>query len=245
MVRGAYGVAGASVSLVGGCAGDELAMRSTAQLVDGEVLHGRLVGVAVGSDGPIGVGIGHGWRRVGEPLVVTESDGTTIVSLDGQPALDRYLRLAGAEPDAVLDASRWQQVTMTHCFGLPRPGGEEVRAVLSGNYQDRTLTCSDVPQGTTVWLMQGDAGTVQEGTRAAAEQAVAALGGVTPRGVIAFDCVARRSILGPDGTAEEARLLDEIMAGAPVGGFYTYGEFARTHGSRGVHNATLVLLALG
>ena len=42
VVRGAYGVAGAAVPLVGGCAGDDLAMRATYQLCDGEVLTAAL-----------------------------------------------------------------------------------------------------------------------------------------------------------------------------------------------------------
>ena len=34
-------------------------------------------------------------------------------------------------------------------------------------------------------------------------------------------------------------------AGAPVAGFYTYGEFPRTRGVTGFHNQTLVVLAVG
>lgn len=33
--------------------------------------------------------------------------------------------------------------------------------------------------------------------------------------------------------------------GAPVAGFYTYGEIARTSGTSGFHNQTLVVLAVG
>jgi hypothetical protein len=33
-------------------------------------------------------------------------------------------------------------------------------------------------------------------------------------------------------------------SGAPVAGFYTYGEIARTRGISGFHNQTLVVLAL-
>jgi hypothetical protein len=32
--------------------------------------------------------------------------------------------------------------------------------------------------------------------------------------------------------------------GAPVAGFYTYGEIARTRGMRGFHNQTLVVLSI-
>src|SRR4029077_21009898 len=71
IVRGAYGVIGASVPLVGGCAGDHLEMRSTYQLHDDRVLRNAVVGAALGSEQPLGIGVRHGWRRVGEPVLVT------------------------------------------------------------------------------------------------------------------------------------------------------------------------------
>jgi hypothetical protein len=38
--------------------------------------------------------------------------------------------------------------------------------------------------------------------------------------------------------------ISSHSAGAPVVGFYTYGEIARTKGPTGFHNQTLVVLAL-
>ncbi len=243
VVRGAYGVAGAAVPLVGGCAGDDLAMRATYQLCDGEVLTDAVVGVAIGSEGPIGVGIGHGWQRTGEPLVVTQSDGQSIHTLDDQPALDAYLRAVGAPAEAHADPALFNLSTMVHPLGLPRPGGEEVRAILGADYVGRSLLCADVPQGTVLSLMHGEAGSILGGTRTAAEQVLESLGGAAPVGVVAFDCAARRAILGEDGIDSEAAILADHLPGVPLGGLYTYGEFGRLAGSRGVHNATLVLLA--
>src|SRR4051812_13411996 len=50
IVRGAYSVAGAGVPLVGGCAGDDLRMRSTYQLHGHQVLQDGVVSAAIGSD---------------------------------------------------------------------------------------------------------------------------------------------------------------------------------------------------
>ncbi len=73
MVTGVYRVTGAAVPLVGGCAGDDLAMVATYQLIGGpdgdRVLQDSVVGVRLRSDAPIGIGVRHGWRRVGSPLV--------------------------------------------------------------------------------------------------------------------------------------------------------------------------------
>jgi hypothetical protein len=244
VVRGAYSVAGAAVPLVGGCAGDELAMTRTYQLFGGEVLTGAVVGAAIGSEGPIGIGVGHGWRRFGDPIVVTESDGQRIFRLNDEPALDFYLRSVNAAPEVFENENLWQYTTLWHPFGLPRPGGEEVRAVLGTDYGDRSLFCGDVPQGTVIWMMEGDAKSVMAGTRTACEQALGSLGDATPLGIIAFDCAARRAILGDEGIREEMQAIAEYAPGVPLGGFYTYGEIARNSGSRGVHNATLALLAL-
>jgi len=43
----------------------------------------------------------------------------------------------------------------------------------------------------------------------------------------------------------EISRVAEVAGGAPVAGFYTYGEIARTHGISGFHNQTLVVLAVG
>src|SRR4051794_16050200 len=73
IVRGAYSIPGASVPLVGGCAGDDLAMKQTHQFHGREVMTDAVVSAAIASDSPFGIGVRHGWRRVGEPMLVTES----------------------------------------------------------------------------------------------------------------------------------------------------------------------------
>jgi hypothetical protein len=102
-----------------------------------------------------------------------------------------------------------------------------------------------VPQGGITWLMEGDERSVLDASDAACDDAIAALDGAAPLGLIVFDCIARRGVLGEDGIRREVDRIAGHCGGAPVGGFYTYGEIARTHGISGFHNETLVVLALG
>src|SRR5205823_4848244 len=169
--RGAYRVVGAEVPLVGGCAGDDLRMSGTAQFHDGRVLRRSVVAAAIASDAPLGIGVRHGWRRVGAPMVVTRSEGNRVYALD--------------------DAS------------------------------------------------------VREATDGACRDALAALDDRPPLGLVAFDCIARRGVLGEPGIHAEVDRIAEFAGGAPVAGFYTYGEIARTQGIGGFHNQTLVVLAVG
>lgn len=48
-----------------------------------------------------------------------------------------------------------------------------------------------------------------------------------------------------DGVVDEVAAISACAGNAPIAGFYTYGEIARTTGITGFHNQTLVVLAVG
>jgi hypothetical protein len=247
IVRGAHGVLGAAVPLVGGCAGDALKMSQTFQFHGDRLLTDSVVAAGIASNAPLGIGVRHGWRRVGEPMLVTASRGNRVYTLDDQPALDAYLKHLGGTEPARPDQEGLARLALAHPLGMSRSNGEDqVRFIAGGDFAERSLSCiAEVPQGALVWIMEGDARSVLEATDAAGGESLAALGGRPPLGMIAFDCVARRAVLGEAGIRIEIGRLATMAAGAPVAGFYTYGEIARTRGVRGFHNQSLVLLSIG
>lgn len=246
IVRGAYSVAGSGIPLVGGCAGDDMRMEATTQLYGDRVLKDAVVAAALGSDAPLGVGVRHGWRRVGEPILVTQSAGNRVHRLDDEPALDVYLERLDAPAPARSDAAAFTQFAATHPLGLDRRSAEEqVRFIGEADFADRSLGCiAAVPQGALVWLMEGDVDSVLQATDAACSDAIAELDGQSPLGMLAFDCIARRGVLGEGGVKQEVVRIASHADGAAVAGFYTYGEIARTQGMTGFHNHTLVVLAV-
>jgi hypothetical protein len=247
IIRGAHSVLGASVPLVGGCAGDELTISRTFQLHRDRVLTDSVVAAGIASNAPIGIGVRHGWRRVGEPMLVTSSAGNRVYTLDDRPALDAYLEHLGVTEPARSDQEWLTRLAFTHPFGLGHPNGEDqVRFIGGGDFTERSLSCvADVPQDALAWIMEGDAQTALEATSAACGDSLTALDGCPPLGMIAFDCVARRGILGEGGIRAEVGRIAAMASGAPVAGFYTYGEIARRRGPRGFHNQTLVVLSIG
>ena len=246
VVRGAYGVLGAAVPLVGGCAGDDFKMSTTYQFDGDQVLSGAVVAASLVSDAPFGIGVHHGWRRVGEPVLITRAGGNRVYELDGRPALDVYLERLNAPERAGADAGAFGEFGLLHPLGLERRSSEDaVRFVAGADFEERSLTMiAEVPQGGLAWFMQGDRGSVQNATEAACADALAALDGHEPLALVAFDCAARRGVLGEEGIADEVALLNKHADGAAVAGFYSYGEIARTMGVSGIHNQTLVVLAL-
>jgi len=246
ILRGAYGVLGATVPLVGGCAGDDLKMSRTLQLHGDRILSDSVVAAGIASNAPLGIGVRHGWRRVGEPMLVTASAGNRVYTLDDRPALDVYLERMGASAAPGTSDEGLARVALTHPLGLSRPNGEEhVRFIGGADFAERSLLCvAEVPQGALVWLMTGNAESMLAAADAACDDSRAALGGRAPVGMLAFDCIARRGVLGDDGIRTEIDRIAACAGGAPVAGFYTYGEIARTKGISGFHNQTLVVLCV-
>jgi hypothetical protein len=247
VLAGAYGVVGASVPLIGGSASPNSRQRRTFHLHGQEVLEDAVVGAAIASEAPFGVGLRHGWHRVGEPMSVTHSVNGEVLTLDDRPALQTYLERLDAPPEAYTDPEVFNKFANIRPLGVDRRGGADVRDVSSVKYyRQGWLSCNgEVPEGGLVWLMAGDEQSVLAAAGDAVNDAVDDLDGAPPLGFLAFDCASRRRLLKEAGVREENRLMVEQAGGAPLVGMYTWGEIARTRGIHGYHNQTLVVLAIG
>jgi hypothetical protein len=249
IVRGAFSVAGAAVPLAGGCAGDNLTYVRTYQFHGGrdgvEILSGAVIGIAIGSDRPLGVGLAHGWQKQGDAMVVTNSRDGRVLELDGEPALDVFLRRLGVGDSALDDPAAFRDLAFHHPLGLSRRSGEDIRVIHDGDLSDRSLIClADVPQGALIWMMTSDHHSLLDSAGEASGQALEALGGVPALGMLVFDCAARWIKLGEAGVQQENAEIGKRLDGVPYGGFYTNGEIGRVRGALGMHHFTLVTLAL-
>jgi hypothetical protein len=235
IVRGAYSVVGAGVPIVGGVIGDATSAIGPAQFHGREVLHGGVVAVAIGSDGPLGIGVGHGHEPVGDPMLVTAAAPGRVVTLDERPAEDVLVERAAA---LGIDAHEHAAIGLRR-----RAGGSDVRVAIIDGAPDRSLLC-DAPAGSLVWIMDADPERALEAADSACADALGALDGADPAALVVFGCVARRVVLGDDGSAEEVTRVARHAGDAAVVGLYTHGEIARTRGIAGYHNETLVVLAV-
>lgn len=237
VVQGAYGVVGAAVPLAGGFA-DDPEFGRTFQFHDSAVLEDAVIGVAIGSDGPIGVGAAHGWHPVEPPMVVTRCAPGRIEEWDGEPALDVLLRRHGmaGRPAAEL----FESLPTPPAIGVSR----HIRFVHPGD-DGSVRVSAEVPPGSVCWLMRRDETSLRDGVVQSCEEALDGLAGRTPLGVLAFDCVGRRELLGPDGMQAEAGVMRDALHNTPFAGFYAAGQIARVHGALGTHDLTVVTVAFG
>lgn len=249
MVRGAYTVAGALVPLVGGCAGDNVTQTGTFHFysngTDVQVLPNAVLGAALGSPVPFGIGIAHGWRKTGDPMVVSRSESGTIFELDGEPALDVYLRRTGADPELADDPAAFLNFATVRPLGLARRTGEDIRVIFAADPVTRSISgLADTPEGAMVWFMEVDSDHIVDAASAAAIEATSGLESEA-RGLLVFDCCVRSIALGPDATDLAASRLHDAIKPTPYGGFYSNGEIVRKPQAKGMHHLTVVALALG
>ena len=242
IARGAYEVTTALIPFVGGSAGDDLTWSCTYTFGEGRVLTNGIVAVWINSERPMGVSVDHGWRPAGKPMLVTRAEGTIVHELDGTPALEAYIAERGA-PVEPGDPDFFRKV-MGSPVGLSNARGRYDVRQLHAHLPDGggINFNTGVSEQSILQVMSTDDEALIEGARSAAQDAVSNLADKA-RLVLVFSCASRLPLLGDRGR-DEVGAISSALDGVPVCGFYTYGEFARTPGSSGVHNSSVAVLAL-
>ena len=234
---------GSNVPVLGGTAGDAFKLTGTRQFC-GRVVCSNSVPVLLFL-GPLiySVAVASGWKPMGEPGLVTRSDGTLVHEIDGSPAIDFYRQRLGAQaspgpenPLAILD-----ETGVVACLrATAEPQLRESGAI---NY------LGDVREGAMVQITVADRNAILEGARESIGKAFADYPhGKTPAAALIFSCAARKLLLGTH-TGEEVGIVQSVIGSqVPVCGFYGYGEIGpldMEDPASKFHNETFVSLILG
>ncbi len=239
----------ARAQLAGGVTGDDFTLDRTRVFADGQLRDDRIVVAAVSSRAPLGIGVRHGWRRVGPMHVVSRSDGRCACArLDGRRALDVWLediRAAGGVPPTNL-ASRDFAIWIANAYELgvwgPKRIEPVVRAPLDLDDDGSVILSASISDGSEVALVHATPDDLLAASRDAAAAAVEACGASVAGGLL-FACAGRFAVLG-DRFPEEPRGVAERL-GAPLGGACVYGEIARARFDvDAFHNTTAVVVAI-
>ncbi len=175
-------------------------------------------------------------------MLVTRAEGTEIFEIGGRPAGDVYEEQLGFGPGQLNVEDFWGK-SIQHPLGLLQPDGSTVIRVARTKTEQGTLRIQGCvpPSGSAVQVMTGTTDSLLSIVGGVAK---AALSENPNAGVLlAFSCAARSRLFG-ERTVEEAQLLHAAAGNIPTFGVYCCGEFARTVGVFGTHNATLTVLAL-
>ncbi len=233
------------VPLVGGAAGDDLAMKQTVVGLGARAAPDAIVVASIFSREPLGIGVCHGHKPLTDPIRVTRANGSVVEELDGRPAWDVWReKTASRARELGLDAEASPGAYLLRFEAGLRIGHEyKVRAPLSPKPGGGILFATPVLEGTVFRIMESDPSAQVESAATAAREAREALGGKPVEGALVFDCICRKLILG-DRYVDALTSVSAELGSVPLAGFETYGEVAMNSGDMsGFHNTTTVVLA--
>lgn len=234
------------LTVVGGLASAARGPGGSRLVIEGHVVNEGAVGALL----PPGVNavpvVSPGSRPIGEPMIVTATDGPVLLELAGQPALDRLLATAAALDDvdrAAFEVGPQVGIVVDEGQVTFGPGDFLVRDVTGADPDRRGIVVgAQVPVGTTVQLHVRDAA---HASRDLLER-MATVSASDPRrgmrGALVFTCVGR----GPEFFGDEAgdaRTVDELW-GPAVAGMACAAEIGPIAGVNRVQGYTASVLVL-
>jgi small ligand-binding sensory domain FIST len=202
------------------------------------------VGVSLAGDLRVDTMVSQGCRPIGQPMVVTRSEGNVIKELGGRPAIaaaqEMADRLSPQEKNLVGNGLLLGLAVDEYKSRFGR-GDFLVRGVLGGDRESGAIAVGDVPRvGQTVQFHVRDRATADEDLRLLldAEQL-----DVAPLATLLFTCNSRGRKLF-EGPHHDARLLHERLGRTPVAGFFAAGEIGLVGGRPFLHGHTAVATLL-
>ncbi len=220
--------------VLGGLASNGIGPAQNRLVVNGSVHDHGAAAVLLGPQQRMTSIVSQGCRPIGDPLVVTRSEGNVIQEIAGQPALARLEALFAAAPDETRTLmGRGVQLGVVideHKLDFAR-GDFLVRTVLGTDRETGAIAVGpEVAVGTTVQFHVRDALAADEDLRAL-------LAGRQGAGALLFTCNGRgiRLFGEPD---HDAQVLDAMVERHAVAGMFCAGEIGPIGAQNFLHGFT-------
>lgn len=225
---------GTDLTVVGGLASAGADPGDNVLLLDDELVTDGGVGALLPPGALAATVVVPGCRPIGDPMIVTAAEGSTLVRLAGRPALDRVDELVAATPpDERPQLARGLHIGIAldehrATFG---PGDFLVRDLVGADPGRRALVVGEaVPVGTTVQFQLRDPASADEQLRAA-------LAGIEGAGALVFTGADRdRPAGGLPG--HDARTVSEALGTRAVAGMFSAGEIGPVGRRSHLHAST-------
>lgn len=227
----------------GGGAGDNANFQKTHVFYGEEAFTDAAVILEILSKKPLGIGVRHGWKPVGEKMRVTASEGMRIISLNGAPAAEVFREYADATGQ-LLDFSNPIPFFLHNILGIETEQGFKLRVPLASQIDGSIACASDIPNGSIISFMAIEPEAAKNAAEQATTMAIENLKGSKPSVALFFDCVATRLRMG-NQFKNELEQVKRTLGDISYAGCNTYGQIARVNGQfSGFHNCTAVVCVI-
>jgi hypothetical protein len=245
-------VFGKEVTIFGATSSDNMRGVISYQAVDDQVYEHAAYAVGF-SDPSIAVDTQatHGFVAVGEPLLVTKSNGHIIQEFNGQPAWEEYTRRLGLTADATCgDSIPIGALGEKLSDDLAKEyGNQHILRVVTKHEGNDMHYATEIPEGTELWLTTRDEELIFSEMDRMVEVMKNRINGKEVVAVFHADCLARGRFLFNRIIKDE--LVSKMQypfynnGECPAWlGMYGFGEFARLGGQNTYHNYTTALYVL-
>jgi small ligand-binding sensory domain FIST len=226
------------VTVVGGLASASTSPGGNVLLLGEDLHRDGAVGAVVPREQLVGPVVSQGCRPVGDPMVVTGSDGGFLLELAGRPALEQLTALVEALPAGdrtLLSTGVHLGVAIDEGPDRLDTGDFLVRSVLGADRDHGVLAVGDrVPVGTTVQFHVRDAAAADDDLRRS-------LRGIRGEAALLFTCNGRgRDLFGAE--SHDASALAEHLSTDSVAGMFCAGELGPVGGRSFLHSFTASML---
>lgn len=209
---------------------------------DHEVLDSGAVGVQLPGWRGVRV-VSQGCLPIGPPYTVTAADGQVITGLGGRPPLERLREIiTELPPEAQRLAVHGPQVgiQVDEYLEVAERGDFLIRPIVGVDDESGAIEVGDLVEvGTTVRFQIRDATSAHEDLREALDKAAASADG-RPAGALLFTCNGRGRHMF-DVPDHDAALVEEMLGGIPLAGFFAAGELGPIGGRNALHGFTASL----
>ena len=242
IIRGMEEVAGDTVAVWGGVAGDDEQFQETFVYTNGKNFRRALIMLVLDADKVMVTGrSASGFKAVGTEKILTKVVDNWIYTLDGEPAADMVLKYMGLDLSKEEGEKFNPGITV---FSIQKNEGAPVmRASAAFNWENRSIAVTgDVQEGDRFRLtLPPDFDIVETVTKDAEEVRKTLM--PEAEALVMFSCICRLIELRPMIGAEIDGIKNAF--GVPMAGFFCYGEFGRaTNGKNEFHNLTCCWVAL-
>ena len=182
----------------------------------------------------IGVDFTHGYYPIGSPVILTRSEGKRILELNFIPAAEKYR-------DIIREATgKDVKEVALHPLGIPGFRGELIVRDLIRINTDGSLECiMRIPELSPLLVLSGTKAGVFKGINKMCGRLKK--DGISPRFILAFDCITKKSLLREMLHAEPALLREGLGGLDNLWGIFTFGEICDAWGSPLLMNKTLAV----
>ncbi|MFO0014440.1 MAG: FIST C-terminal domain-containing protein [Planctomycetota bacterium] len=185
--------------------------------------------------------VSQGCRPIGEPMVITEMDGNSILALGGKPALDRlrqtFQQLPTHEQAMAMKLLLIGQAISEYSQSFSH-GEFLIRNITSIDQETKSISVAGRFQvGQTVRFHLRDADAADADLKQL--MALAVKSGIAPKAGLLFSCNGRGQNMFPIAS-HDASVLDHYFPNLPCAGFFAAGEFGPVDQHNLVHGFTAV-----